>query len=99
MSIELFIVGVLRALVEVALLSLLGQGLVGLLAGASRQTNPVYRVFLIITNPPVKFTRWLTPKLIIDKHVPFITFFVLFWLWILLAYVKRVLCDMSGLVC
>lgn len=99
MSIELFVVGVVRALVEVALLSLLGQGLVGLLAGASRQTNPVYRVFLIITNPPVKATRWITPKLIIDKHIPFVTFFVLFWLWILLAYIKRVLCDMNGLVC
>ena len=99
MSIELFVVGVVRALVEVALLSLLGQGVVGVLAGASRHTNPVYRVFMIITNPPVKFTRLITPKLIIDKHVPFVTFFVLFWLWILLAYVKRVMCDMSGLVC
>lgn len=99
MSIELFIVGVVRTLVEVALLSLLGLWLVGLLAGASRQSNPVYRVFLIVTNPPVKFTRWITPKLIIDKHIPFVTFFVLFWLWILLAYVKRVLCNMSGLVC
>ncbi len=99
MSIELFVVGVVRTLVEVALLSLLGLWLVGLLAGASRQSNPVYRVFLIVTNPPVKFTRWITPKLIIDKHIPYVTFFVLFWLWILLAYVKRVLCDMSGLVC
>lgn len=99
MSIELFVVSALRAVVEVALLSLLGQGVVGLLAGASRQTNPVYRVFLIITNPPVKLTRWMTPRLIIDKHIPFVTFFVLFWLWILLAYVKRILCDMDGLVC
>lgn len=99
MSIELFVVGAVRTLVEVALLSLLGLWLVGLLAGASRQSNPVYRVFLIVTHPPVKFTRWITPKLIIDKHIPFVTFFVLFWLWILLAYVKRVLCNMGGLVC
>ncbi len=99
MSIELFIVGALRALVEVALLSLLGQGLVGLLSGASRAKNPVYALFSIITRPAVRLTRFITPAAIIDKHLPYVTFFVLFWLWILLAYVKRWLCELGGGVC
>jgi hypothetical protein len=99
MSIELFFVGALRAIVEVALLSLLGQGIVGFLAGATRQTNPAYRIFSVITKPPLRVTRFLAPKVVIDKHIPFLAFFVLFWLWISLAYLKRVLCDMNGLVC
>ncbi|MBI4985048.1 MAG: hypothetical protein HZC24_06825 [Rhodocyclales bacterium] len=97
--IELLLVSSLRALVEVALLTLLAQGLLALLAGAGRARNPIYRLFQIVTAPVLKAVRWLTPKLIIDKHIPFVSFFVLFWLWILLAYVKRTLCGIDGLVC
>lgn len=99
MGIELFLVGAVRAMVEVALLSLLGQGVVGVLSGALRAKNPIYRGFSIITRPPIRFVRLLTPALVIDRHIPYVTFFVLFWLWILLAHVKRTLCAHAGLVC
>ncbi len=97
MAIELFIVGALRAVVEVALLALLGQGLVGFLAGASRRKNPIYALFSIIVRPPVRLMRCIAPQAIIDRHLPYLTFFVLFWLWILLAYGKRSLCASGGL--
>lgn len=98
-SIEVFIISALRALVEVALLALLGQGLLALLAGARRGTNPIYRLFQIVTAPVLRAVRWITPKLILDKHLPFVAFFVLFWLWIFLAYAKRSLCQIEGMVC
>lgn len=98
-SIELFLVSALRALVEVALLALVGQGVLALLAGPRRGSNPIYRVFLIVTGPVLRAVRYVTPKAIIDKHLPFVAFFVLFWLWILLAYVKRVLCGIEGVAC
>lgn len=87
---ELLLIGILRALVEVALLSLLGQGLLAFLAGASRNTNPVYLLFRIIARPAVAAARWVSPKAIIDKHVPFVAFFLLFWLWIFLAWARQV---------
>jgi len=96
-NLDLFIVSVLRALVEVALLGLIGQGVLALLAGGRRHNNFVYRLFLVITGPVIKVCRWVTPKIIIDKHLPFVAFFLLFWLWIVLAWVKRELCVMSGL--
>ncbi|MBK7136074.1 MAG: hypothetical protein IPH73_07585 [Rhodocyclales bacterium] len=96
---DLFIVSLLRALVEVALLALLGQGLLALLAGGRRHDNFVYRLFLVITQPVVRFARWMTPKVILDKHLPFVAFFLMFWLWILLAWVKRELCVLHGLAC
>ena len=96
---DLFVVSVLRALVEVALMALLGQGLLALLAGGRRHNNFVYRLFLVITQPVVRFARWMTPKVILDKHLPFVAFFLLFWLWILLAWVKRELCVLHGLAC
>lgn len=86
---ELLIISILRALTEVALLTLLGQGLLAFLAGSRRATNPIYQLFNIITRPVIKAVRFITPKPIIDKHVPFVTFFLLFWLWIFLAYLKR----------
>jgi uncharacterized protein YggT (Ycf19 family) len=98
-TVELFILSVLRALVEVALLTLLAQGLLALLAGARRHTNPIYKLFQVVTQPVIRVVRWLTPKVIIDKHLPFVAFFLLFWLWILLAYAKRVVCQIEGLVC
>jgi len=98
-SIELFLVSALRALVEVALLALIGQGLLAILAGPRRATNPIYRLFQIITQPVLRVLRIVTPRLVVDKHLPFVAFFALFWLWILLAYVKRVLCGIDGLAC
>ena len=95
--IDLFIVSVLRALVEVALLALLGQGLLALLAGSRRHNNFVYRLFIVITQPVISFVRRITPKIILDKHLPFVAFFLMFWLWILLAWVKRELCVLNGL--
>ena len=96
---ELFMLGVLRALVEVAGLFLLGQGLLALLAGSRRHDNTMYKLFLVVTGPVVKATRMVTPRQIIDKHVPFISFAVLFWLWIALAWLKRLYCDTHMLQC
>lgn len=95
----LLLVGVLRALVEVAGLFLLGQGLLYVLAGASREGNGIYRLFRVITGPAVRIVRLVAPRRIIDRHIPFVAFFLLFWLWIALAYVRRAICAANGLVC
>ena len=96
---ELFVLSLLRALVEVAGYFLLGQGLLALLAGRRKQDNMVYKLFVIVTGPVVKAVRKLTPRQIIDKHVPFIAFAVLFWLWIALNWLKRLYCETNMLQC
>lgn len=96
---ELLILGVLRALVEVSMLFLLGQGLLALLAGSRRDTNIIYKVFLIVTRPVLKLVRKIAPPQIIDKHLPYVAFFLLFWLWIGLAYLKKIYCDANLLQC
>ncbi|MDO8464867.1 MAG: hypothetical protein Q7S46_06390 [Gallionella sp.] len=96
---EILIISILRALTEVALLTLLGQGLLALLAGGRRATNPIYQLFQTVTRPALRIARVITPQVIVDKHLPFVAFFLLFWLWILLAYVKRTLCGIEGLAC
>jgi hypothetical protein len=98
-STELFAVSVFRALVEVAGMFLLGQGLLYLLAGARRESNMIYQLFQIVTRPVIRLVRLITPRIIVDRHIPVVAFFLLFWLWIVLAYVRRIICDANGLVC
>lgn len=96
---ELFVISIVRVLVEVAGYTLLGQGILGLFAGRSRDNNVVYRLMQTITNPVVKLVRMITPRFVIDRHIPFVTFFLLFWLWIGLAAAKRYICMTQGLQC
>jgi len=98
-NIDLLIVSVLRALVEVAGFFLLGQGLLYVLAGGTREKNAIYLLFRLITSPVVKAIRSITPKQIVDKHVPVVAFFLLFWMWIGLAYIRRAICIADGLAC
>jgi len=99
MPFDLLIVSILRGLVEVAGLSLLGQGAVALLSGKYREQNIFFKLFQIVTKPVIRATRFITPRVIIDAHVPFLAFFILFWLWIALALAKRHLCGLHGLAC
>ena len=46
--------------------------------------------------PAIRATRFLTPRLVVDRHIPFVAFFLIFWLWILLAYVRQGLCRIDG---
>lgn len=96
---ELFVISLLRVLVEVAGYTLLGQGVLAIFAGKSRDQNVVYRLMQTVTSPAVKAVRYVTPRFIIDKHIPFVTFFILFWMWIGLAVAKRYVCVVQGLVC
>jgi len=99
MQIDLLLVSILRTLVEVAGFSLLGQGVLALLAGKHRHDNIFYKILQTITAPVVKATRFITPRLVIDAHIPMLTFFLLFWIWIALAFAKRALCTLHGLQC
>ena len=98
-SIELQILTLFRALAEIAGLFLLAQGTLFLLAGSARDRNFVSQLFVVITRPVISLTRCMMPKVIVDKHIPFVAFFLLLWLWILLAYVRQVVCKLNGLVC
>lgn len=95
----MFLIGVLRALVEVALLFLIGQGLLAVLAGRHRHDNTIYKLFVLVTAPVISIVRKISPPQIIDRHLSFVAFFVLFWCWIGLAWLKRLYCDANLLQC
>lgn len=68
---------IVHTLILVAGLSLLGQGIVGVFNWRRRQDNFVYQVFAIITRPVVAAVRVITPRVILDQHVPLVAFLLL----------------------
>ena len=93
MPADLVLITVARGLVEVAGFALIGQGLLALLAGKQRHDNIFYRILATITRPPLRATRLIAPRVIVDAHIPLLAFFLLFWLWIALAYVRLLVCE------
>lgn len=79
-----FLLRALKAVVEVAGFAYLGQGLVALFSGARRDQNVIYQVFRIVTGPVTRATRAVMPRFIPDRHIPFVAFGLLLWIWIFL---------------
>jgi hypothetical protein len=59
---------------------LIGQGAVYLLSFGKHESNAVYKLFTIVTSPIVKFVRVITPARVAEKHLPFVGFFLMFWI-------------------
>ncbi len=79
---------ILKAIVEIAGLALLGQGLLVILAGQQRHQNMFYTVLKTITSPVFKVTRFIAPRFIVDQHIGFLAFFFLMVIWFALTIAK-----------
>jgi len=94
MQIELLLVVIVKALAELAGMFLLGRGLLWVLAGRKRMDNIFYQVLAIVTDPLLRFTRWIAPRVVLDSYIPAIAFGLVLWVW--LAIVLWVLPDMCS---
>lgn len=78
----------LKGLNEVALMALLGQGALYILAGSRRESNVVYSILKTITAPIMKVTRWIAPRFVVDQHICFLALFFLLLLEAILIVIK-----------
>lgn len=92
----LLIVTALKTIVEIALMALLGQWLLGLLAGAKRDSNFFYKLLQTLTMPFIRLARWISPSIVIDRHIPLVTFLLLFFGWLVFTMVRIDLCLQVG---
>jgi hypothetical protein len=92
----LLLVMSIKLVAEIALLSLAGQGLLGLLAGAKRESNFFYRLLGVMTGPFVRAARWLAPRAVLDRHVPLVAFLLLSFVWLFATIFKVQLCLEAG---
>ena len=82
------VVVVLKALTEIAAVAMFGQGVLWVLAGRRRDQNIVYQLFRILTSPVMKFTRWVMPRIVLDRHLWLVAILLLAILWITLTVFK-----------
>lgn len=92
----LAIASTIKLIAEIALLALLGQWLLGLLAGARKEQNLFYQVLQIMTRPFVSATRLITPRLVLDRHVPLVAFLLLLFIWLGATIYKIQTCIRIG---
>ena len=91
----LFVTSV-KLLAEIALMALFGQFVLGLLAGAKRETNMFYQLLKVLTSPFVKATRLISPKFVLDRHIPMAAFVLVMMLWLVATVMKVNLCVQLG---
>lgn len=89
MSVVLFAISALRAIVEMLLLCLLGQGVLAMLAGKKREGNPIYQLFSLITRGPCAIVARLLPDGTRALTISLATGVVLLFLWISLAILRK----------
>jgi hypothetical protein len=86
MAIELLLLVILKALVELAFMFLLGRGALYILAGHKREGNIFYGVLRIVTDPVIRVARFLTPRMVVDAHIPFVAVLLVVWIWLAIVF-------------
>lgn len=86
-----FLIGALRAIIEMLGLSLLALGFLHVISGSRRQGNPIYQLFALICRLPLRLTARLLPYGSASWLVGLLCFLGLFMLWIGLALLRTFL--------
>ncbi|HYN58643.1 MAG TPA: hypothetical protein VET87_03710 [Rubrivivax sp.] len=88
---------ILQLVLYIALLALLGQGVLFVLAGAKRHQNLFYQLLQIVSKPFTLPVRKLTPQKVSDQQVPIVTFFLLLIAYAVVTFEKINLCVSAGM--
>ncbi len=87
---------IVQLVLYIALLALLGQGLLFMLAGAKRSENLFYQLLQVLSKPFTLVVRKLTPHRVADQHVPVVTFMLLLVVYAVVTFEKISLCVNAG---
>ena len=94
------VLNVIQLVLYIALLALVGQGALFILAGARRDSNVFYRLLQVVSKPFTLPVRWITPKQVDDRQVPVVTFLLLLIGYAVVTFEKINLCmaaNMAGM--
>jgi hypothetical protein len=65
-------------------------------SGCWRDQNLFYRLLQVLTNPFVKTVRFITPRFVLDRHIPLAAFVLLASVWLAATVAKINLCLQIG---
>ncbi|MDE2367398.1 MAG: hypothetical protein KGN16_00375 [Burkholderiales bacterium] len=92
----LLFISSIKLVAEIALLALTGRFLLGLLAGARRESNFFYRLLTLLALPFTRAMRLIAPRIVLDRHIPGATFVALAMIWLVSTLAKIDLCLRIG---
>jgi hypothetical protein len=85
-----------KLIIEIALLALAGQWVLGLLVGARRDGNLVYQLLQRVGWPFVCLVAWVTPGRVATRHHPWVAFLLLALAWLGVTATKIAHCVQIG---
>lgn len=88
----------LQLVLYIALLALLGQGILFVLAGDKRDSNFFYKLLQLLSKPFTWPVRRITPRQIGDVQVPLVTFLLLVVVYAVVTFERADLCIRSNMV-
>jgi hypothetical protein len=93
----LLFVSSIKLVAEIALLALLGRFILGLLAGAKRDSNVFYQLLDTLAKPFIHAARWVSPRQVLDRHLPLVAGLLLGFLWLGALIAKVNICLQLGM--
>ncbi|MGE0097276.1 MAG: hypothetical protein AB7S86_02915 [Hydrogenophaga sp.] len=85
----LLLLSAAKLIAEIALLALLGQWVLGLLAGQRKGQNIFYQILEQVGRPFVLAARLVTPrKIVLERHLPLVAFLLLAFFWLIVTALR-----------
>ena len=92
------VLNAIQLVLYIALLALLGQGILYVLSGPRRDTNFFYKLLQTVSKPFTWPVRKITPKQVSDSQVPLVTFLLLVVIYAVVTFERTDLCIRSNMV-
>ena len=93
----LLAVVIAKSLIELSLMFIVGRFLLGLLAGPNRDSNVFWQLLDVASKPALWITRRISPKLILDQHIPLAASSWLIIAWVVVVQMKVEMCLELGI--
>jgi hypothetical protein len=93
----LLFLNIAQLILYIGALGLIGQGLLYVLAGQNRDSNLFYQLITMVNKPWTVVSRFISPKQIIDRQIPFVAFCIVGVLYIAVTLAKIEHCITIGI--
>ena len=93
----LLAVVIAKSLIELSLMFIVGRFLLGLLAGPNRDNNVFWQLLDVASKPALSITPKISPRLILDQHIPLATSSWLIIAWVFVVQMKIEMCLEMGI--
>jgi hypothetical protein len=77
----LLFVSIVKAISDILIFSMIGQGILWLIAGRARDSNFVYKLLSAVTRPVMRLARLISPRVVLDRHIWLVAMLLVVVVW------------------